>query len=108
MRKKDLDKVDVLLLYFPEIINSMQVRSIKAHMSSWFEEKKPAGVTRVIIVGDSAVFGQGVEENETLAVQLEAMLNKKDQEKGSETETKIEIKNQKYISWSDHYSLSCY
>ena len=33
MWKKDLDKVDVLMLYFTEIINSMQVRTIKAHVS---------------------------------------------------------------------------
>ncbi|HUT55523.1 MAG TPA: SGNH/GDSL hydrolase family protein [bacterium] len=35
------------------------------------EMPKPAGNVRIVVTGDSVVFGQGVEENSTLAVQLE-------------------------------------
>ncbi|MFO0761433.1 MAG: hypothetical protein U0359_33450 [Byssovorax sp.] len=39
-----------------------------------FEEKKAPGVVRVALVGDSFIFGKGVEESETLKARLDAIL----------------------------------
>jgi len=42
-----------------------------------FSEQKPAGVVRVAVVGDSFVFGSGVEEPDTLSRQLDARLRER-------------------------------
>jgi lysophospholipase L1-like esterase len=39
-----------------------------------FPEEKPAGVTRILFVGDSKTFGWGVSEEETYAMRLKAAL----------------------------------
>lgn len=38
------------------------------------ERSKPAGVTRILMLGDSLTFGWGVPQNETVSSRLEAML----------------------------------
>lgn len=47
--------------------------------------EKPAGTVRVAVLGDSVVFGQGVEEAETLPAQLENLLIERAPETGWET-----------------------
>jgi lysophospholipase L1-like esterase len=39
------------------------------------ETAKPQGVRRIVVVGDSFVFGVGVEDSETIPAQLESILN---------------------------------
>lgn len=46
--------------------------------------KKDRGTLRIIVVGDSVVFGQGVKENETLPAQLERLLRARAPEEGWE------------------------
>ena len=53
----------------------------KVHINRWgfrgkdWQETKEAGVARIALLGDSYVFGPGVDDNETFGAQLEAILN---------------------------------
>lgn len=57
-----------------------------------FSAQKPPGVTRILILGDSFVFGEGVKDEDTVTAQLQRLLNAR----GNET---FEIINTAVGSW---------
>ena len=61
--------------------NVWKTRSVISHINRYglrgpnIEPKKPEGVFRILALGDSFTFGEGVSDNETFVVQLEKILN---------------------------------
>ena len=61
--------------------NVWTTRSVISHINRYglrgpnVEPKKPEGVFRILALGDSFTFGEGVADNETFVVRLENMLN---------------------------------
>ena len=61
--------------------NVWKTRSVISHINRYglrgpnIEPKKPEGVFRILALGDSFTFGEGVADNETFVMQLEKILN---------------------------------
>ena len=61
--------------------NGWKNRSVISHINRYglrgenVKPKKPEGVFRILALGDSFTFGEGVADNETFVVQLEKILN---------------------------------
>jgi hypothetical protein len=64
----------------PNLVVRFRGAAVRTNARGWrdreFEIPKPAGTTRIVGIGDSIMFGWGVEEGERYTSRLEAMLEK--------------------------------
>ena len=91
---------DVGRLLQPELVGRIYQGSLVSSNRLGLREReialpKPPGITRVVLLGDSYVFGYGIAQEERLGVHLERFLKER-----SPTETEIEVLHVAISSWN--------